>query len=77
MAKSGVYEILNTTNGKRYVGSAVNLYQRKHVHLSTLRRNCHHNRYLQRAWNKYGEECFKYSVLEYWEPKFLVTFEQW
>jgi len=77
MIKSGVYEILNTTNGKRYVGSAVDLPRRKHEHWKELRGNRHNNRYLQNAWNKYGEECFEFSVLEYWELEFLISFEQW
>ena len=77
MTESGVYVILNTTNGKRYVGSAVNLPKRKRDHWERLRGNHHRNRYLQNAWNKYGEECFGFSVLEYWETEFLVSFEQW
>ena len=77
MDKSGVYEILNTTNGKRYVGSAVDLKRRKIEHWRDLRGNYHPNRYLQNSWNKYSEECFKFSVLEYWEPEFLISFEQW
>jgi len=75
--ESGVYEILNTTNGKRYVGSAVNLRKRKGNHWHLLRQNRHHNRYLQNAWNKYGEGAFGFSALEYWEPEFLISFEQW
>ena len=77
MAKGGVYEILNTTNSKRYVGSAANLPRRKKEHLRRLRGNKHHNRYLQRSWNKYGEKVFKFDVIEYWEPEFLVSMEQW
>jgi len=75
--KSGIYCIENKTNGHRYVGGAVDLKQRKHQHLSSLRGNRHHSRYLQRAWNKYGEDAFEFSVIEYWEPEFLVSFEQW
>ena len=77
MAKSGVYEILNTTNGKRYVGSATKLLKRKRRHWADLRGNCHHSRHLQRAWNKYGEDAFIFEVIEHWEPEFLVSFEQW
>ena len=77
MTKSGVYEILNTTNGHRYIGSAVSLRKRKHDHWRELRRDTHCNEHLQRAWNKYGEDAFKFDVLEYWEPEFLVSFEQW
>ena len=75
--KSGIYEILNTTNGHRYVGSAVNLRRRKSTHWRRLRQKCHENQHLQRAWNKYGESVFDFDVIEYWEPEFLVSFEQW
>lgn len=30
--KSGIYSFLNLVNGKRYVGSSVDLYNRLHVH---------------------------------------------
>jgi len=75
--KSGVYEILNITNGKRYVGSAVNLPRRKNDHWRRLRGNHHRNQYLQNAWNKYNEEALEFEVLEHLEPEILVSFEQW
>ena len=74
---SGVYEILNTTNGHRYVGSAVNLKSRWVDHKKRLRGGAHENGHLQNAWNKYGEDTFEFDVLEYWEPEFLVGMEQW
>ncbi len=64
MIQSGVYKIVNKVNGKVYVGSAVNLKQRKYVHLSALRRGAHHSQHLQKAFNKYGEESFNFIVLE-------------
>lgn len=61
---SGVYEIRNLVSGKVYVGSAVDLYMRKAVHLSNLRNNKNlPNKYLQNAWNKYGEENFEFNIL--------------
>ena len=75
--KSGIYEIVNTTNGKRYVGSAVDIKGRFRHHRHHLRKGNHRNIHLQRAWNKYGESAFGFDVLEYWEPEFLVSFEQW
>lgn len=44
--KSGIYSILNLTNGKRYVGSSVNLYGRLNEHLYNLRHNKAHNKHL-------------------------------
>jgi len=61
--KSGVYKI--TFEDKCYIGSAVELYGRLTVHISHLRFNKHHSRYMQRVFNKYGEEKFEITILEY------------
>ena len=74
---SGIYIIINKTNGNRYVGSAVDLEKRFRDHRSQLCRDKHHNRHLQNAWNKYGEDVFEFEVLERWEPEFLISMEQW
>jgi len=63
--KVGIYSFLNLTNGKRYVGSSVDLYNRLHEHLHNLRCNKSHNKHFQAAWNKYGEENFIYNILEF------------
>lgn len=60
----GIYMLLNTKNGKRYVGSSINIRRRLWSHRSQLRHNCHFNLHLQASWNKYGEEFFEYSILE-------------
>lgn len=62
----GVYQIRNTVNGKRYVGSASGrrgLLGRWHNHSSCLTRGVHHNQYLQASWNKYGADAFVFEVL--------------
>lgn len=66
---SGIYAIVNKINFKVYVGSAVDLKQRKWDHLKDLRKNRHYNSKLQNAWNKYGEENFVFDVLEFVEHK--------
>ncbi len=74
---SGIYAITNKVNGKMYVGSAVDLRGRLAVHLSGLKNGSHCNKKLQRAWIKYGEHAFEYSVLEYVEDKNeLISREQ-
>jgi len=73
---SGVYEIVNLTNGKRYVGSALNLKGRKRDHWRYLREGNHHNRYLQRSWNKYGADAFVFRVLHILYPESLIVIEQ-
>ena len=64
MSQCGIYVIENTMNGHVYVGSAVNFAARRRVHLHHLRHNKHHSLYLQRAFNKYGEEAFVFRFIE-------------
>lgn len=73
---SGVYLITCTTNNKIYIGSSVNITRRWHWHKTALRRRKHHSVLLQRAWNKYGEECFTFSVLEKCKPSECLKREQ-
>lgn len=73
---SGVYQIRGNTNGKIYIGSAVNMPARWAEHRRGLRRGVHRNKHLQHAWNKYGEENFEFTVLEYVRPAFLLRAEQ-
>ena len=61
---SGIYKIENLVNGKIYIGQSKQIRQRWTEHKKELRHNRHRNEYLQRAWNKYGEENFKHEVLE-------------
>jgi len=76
MRLSGIYEILNTVNGKFYIGSAVDLKARFRTHIRALKRNCHINKHLQNAFNKYGAEAFIVFPLEYCKPKELISKEQ-
>ena len=73
---SGIYQIRNTINGHRYVGSAVNIQSRWRGHRSDLKLGKHHSRYLQRAWDKYGPEAFEFSILELCFPWSLTAREQ-
>lgn len=61
---SGIYYIKNKINNKIYIGSSKNIYNRKAQHYSELRGNYHENIFLQRSWNKYGEENFEFGILE-------------
>lgn len=63
--KSGIYCIENKNNNKKYIGQSVNIHYRWTKHKHELNNNCHHNEYLQNAWNKYGENTFEFYVLEY------------
>jgi group I intron endonuclease len=65
MAKiCGVYEIINTINNKKYIGQSIDIYRRWKDHQCKLQTNSHNNEYLQRAWNKYGEENFEFKICE-------------
>lgn len=59
-----IYKIINTTNGKFYVGSTNNQYERFRSHRKMLRSGKHHCKHLQAAWNKYGEEAFTFTVVK-------------
>lgn len=72
----GIYQIVNTVNGKRYVGSSVDIDKRWREHIRLLKASKHHSRHLQSAWNKYGEDSFEFDVIEECEPHHLVDREQ-
>lgn len=77
VAKSGIYKILNTANGKFYIGSAVDIKQRWRQHRSSLNLGYHDNSLLQRSWKKYGEDKFTFEVLEYVsDVNLLISIEQ-
>ena len=63
--KCGIYIILNTKNRMIYIGQAEDIRVRQLEHKRELNKSVHHNRYLQAAWNKYGESVFKFETLEY------------
>ncbi len=74
--KSGIYTITNTITGKVYVGSSVNVVERKARHFRDLGRQEHPNSYLQRSFNKYGQAAFVFCVTEWCENDQLIEREQ-
>lgn len=74
--QSGIYQIRNTINGKKYIGSAVLFRRRWYTHRWALERNSHHSKHLQRAWNKYGEQAFAFEIIELCEKPQLIAREQ-
>ena len=76
MRKSGIYCIENLENGKKYIGQTVNLERRERKHFSSLKGNYHPNIHLQCAYNKYGEENFKFKILLCCKPSELTKYEQ-
>jgi len=73
----GVYEILNLENGRSYVGSSHDVDSRWSQHKRELRKGCHGNQHLQRAFDKYSEESFSFCMLEWvMDKKELLEREQ-
>lgn len=74
---SGIYQILCVPTGKVYIGSAVNLANRVGLHIRQLNAQDHHSPYLQRAWDKYGEAAFTFTVLAFVPRDQLIATEQY
>jgi group I intron endonuclease len=72
---AGIYALLNIINGKYYTSSAVDFKDRWRLHLFALNNSKHHNRHLQKAWNKYGADNFIFVVLQY-SDNWLEQLEQ-
>jgi len=60
----GIYSIENLITGKIYVGKSENIKERFAKHKNALINNYHYNKHLQRSWNKYGEDNFKFNIVE-------------
>ena len=75
-AVSGIYGILNSINGKIYIGSAVSVLGRWHRHRKNLCDGKHPNRFLQSAFNQ-TPEAFEFVLIEEIQNlKLLVLKEQ-
>lgn len=64
---NGIYKITNIKNGRFYIGKAEGkkgFWGRWDQHRRDLRKNRHCCFYLQRAYEKYGEDCFTFEILE-------------
>lgn len=73
----GVYKITNIKNGKIYIGSSNCIDRRWSEHIRNLELNKHPNTHLQNSWNKYGKDCFIFSILEYCQEIELLDREQY
>ena len=72
----GVYMIYNKADNKRYIGSSIDIKERRKVHLRALKNNNHYNIHLQRAFNKYGRKSFKFKILKLVIQDKLLKVEQ-
>jgi group I intron endonuclease len=59
---SGIYKLINQTNGRFYIGSSANIEQRVKKHFRLLRQHKHENNYMQNDYTKTGGH-FTFVVL--------------
>lgn len=65
----GVFAFKNTENGKVLLGSSLNI-KNKDVRMKLMLKNgTFFNSSFQEDWNKFGEDTFKYEILEQLEVK--------
>ena len=60
----GIYRIENLVNHKSYVGQSIDIYERWVEHRWALNNEKHNNKHLMRAWHKYQEFSFEFTILE-------------
>ena len=60
---SGIYKIENLVNSKVYIGKSKDLKQRRYYHYNKLKNNRHPNQHLHNAYNTYGEDNFKWEII--------------
>jgi group I intron endonuclease len=63
--KSGIYEIINCVNGKRYIGSSKEFKSRWKGHFNSLTKNKHKNKHLQYSFIKYSNALGNNNFLEF------------
>ena len=71
---TGIYSI--KVNKRIYIGSAVNMYQRWHGHISDLKIQRHRNKFMQRVFNKHGECAFTFELIAECNKEDLIVTEQ-
>lgn len=75
--KAGIYGIKNIVTGEFYIGSTNRLGKRWSSHAKHLERGIHSNPKLQASYNKYGDDCFIFGVVEYVNVNDLFEKEQY
>lgn len=73
----GIYIIKNTLNNKVYIGSSINVSNRKYKHFWMLEKGIHDNFYLQKSYNKNGCSFFKFDILEMCNEDKLIERENY
>ena len=71
----GIYKITNLINNKCYIGQSVDCKHRLTIHKCDLIGNKHPNKHLQKSYNKYGKNNFRFDVMFLCSPQDLETTE--
>jgi group I intron endonuclease len=66
-----IYKITNTVNSKIYIGKTIRIKDRWSKHLYFLRKGNHVNKHLSAAFKMYGEEAFRFDIIEVCSPENL------
>jgi hypothetical protein len=59
----GIYTITNVVNDYIYIGSSINIHARWAEHRKQLDEKNHHNGFLQKDWNFFGEKNFSFEIV--------------
>lgn len=71
----GIYAIRNIINNKIYIGSSNNIKRRFRRHKTELKNKKHSNKYLEKAYHKYGRKCFDFVIIELCQKNKLIERE--
>lgn len=70
---TGIYKITNSIDNTKYIGKSKDIKTRIRKHKYRLTHGIHHNRHLQRAWDKYGGDgCLGYKHTEQAKKKMRI-----
>jgi hypothetical protein len=64
----GVYRVLNTAEGKSFIGSALDVQAKLNSQRAQLEFGSHMNRALQADWKRLGPDAFRFEMLEELKP---------
>lgn len=73
--EAGVFQVVNTVNGKVLLGSSLNLQGPLNAHRFMLTIGSHRNKTLQKEWNEFGGDKFVFEILETVKVKDETNFD--